>query len=94
MEFEPQFIWGVFSAIDPSDSYDGSVVPYADGNTKFWMGSPRPQLSQAKFEIVCWDSSATLFIGIDDSLVQKLVGIYPDISNLDEINRLNKIPKG
>lgn len=51
-----QFIWAVLSAFDHIPTVP-SELPFADGNSQFWEGSPKPQITDAKFEIVCWDSS-------------------------------------
>ena len=77
-----QFIWGVLSAftdepVTPDD------LPYADGNATLWKPNSIPQCSGAEFEIVCWDSGATLFIGVDDTFAADLREVYPDIKCLD-----------
>ncbi|MFC4994829.1 hypothetical protein [Rubritalea tangerina] len=77
-----QFIWGVLSAFKgevciPSD------LPYADGNPRLWQHNRKVQCPGAEFEIVCWDSGATLFIGADEELASKLMKLYPDIQRLD-----------
>lgn len=89
----PQFNWSVLSAL-PSEyevaptAIPRESVPYADGNPDFWHGSPRPQFSDAVFEIVCWDSSATLLIGTDDVLVLDAFGTaYTGAVDLDAENR-------
>lgn len=84
-----QFIWGVFSAFDhpPAISLE---LPYADGNPDFWRGNPRPQLPGALFEIVCWDGSATLFIGINEIMATKLARRFPDIQDLDILNQFHR----
>ena len=81
-----QFIWAVFSAFDGAPAVPAEL-PYADGNPSFWKDSPKPQIPEAKFEIVCWDSSSTLFIGIHAYTAAKLLQRYPDIQDLDEYNR-------
>lgn len=81
-----QFIWAVLSAFDHQPKIP-EELPYADGNSGFWSGSPRPQLSDAKLEIVCWDSSATLFIGLDPSTVAKIQQRFPDIRDLNVYNQ-------
>jgi hypothetical protein len=83
-----QFIWAVLSAFDDKPAVP-TELPFADGNSRFWEGSPKPQISDAKFEIVCWDSSATLFIGIEAATATKLRHRYPDILDLDDYNRRN-----
>jgi hypothetical protein len=63
-----QFIWAVFSAF-PADEGGKEVdsPPLADGNGRY--GRPPeavPQLQGARFELVCWDSSATVLIGLSE----------------------------
>ena len=82
-----QFDWGVFSGFREKIDRLPVDLPYADGNRDFWGGSPKPQLPGAAVEIVCWDSTCTLFIGVDDGVAAKLKEIYPDIRDLDEENR-------
>ena len=81
-----QFIWAVLSAFDREPAIPDEL-PYADGNPGLWKGSPKPQNSGEKFEIVCWDSGSTLFIGIEASTAEKLRQRYPDIQDLDEYNK-------
>jgi hypothetical protein len=81
-----QFIWAVLSAFD-HEPVIPEELPYANGNPKLWVDSPKPQIANAKFEIVCWDSGSTLFIGIESSTAAKLRQKYPDIQDLDEYNR-------
>ncbi len=89
----PQFRWSVLSALPPEYEVDPTAipresVPYADGNPDFWHGSPRPQFSEALFEIVCWDSSATLLIGTDNHLIlDAFRAAYPGAVDLDAENR-------
>ncbi len=80
------FVWGVFSAFkNPPDKIDGKI-PHADGNNRFWKGSPIPQLDKAEFELVFCDKSSILFIGVSDSLGEQLIENYPDIKDLDDEN--------
>jgi hypothetical protein len=80
-----QFIWAVLSAFNHVPIVP-KKPPYADGNPGFWRGTPMPQMPDASFEIVCFDSSATLFIGVDASIAEKLRRKYPDIRILEEEN--------
>ncbi len=91
-----QFIWAVFSAFRERPEGMPAELPFADGNANFWRGSPRPQLPDAIFEMVCFDSSCTLFIGIDAGFAARLRSVYPDIGDLDEQNkeRANKMLQG
>ena len=62
-----QYIWGVFSAFAPDAEIDLSILPDAE-SPDFWQPNAQPQHPQALFEIVCWDSTCTLFIGLPDKL--------------------------
>jgi hypothetical protein len=86
-EHDVQFIWAVLSAFREIPKALPLELPFADGNPNFWRGSPRPQLPGATFEIVCFDSGCTLFIGVDAGLAANLKSVYPDIRDLDERNR-------
>ena len=91
-----QFIWAVLSAFRQKLNGIPAELPFADGNSNIWHASPRPQLPNAEFEIVCFDSSCTLFIGVEEDLAAKLRSVYPDIGDLDEQNeeRANKVLQG
>lgn len=74
-----QFIWGVFSAFPKGTEFEVLVSPGADGNTNFWQSPEvRPQLVGACFEIVCWDSSATVLVGISVVQAERFLATYPD----------------
>lgn len=73
-----QFDWAVFSAMPPGTRFDVFLPPSADGNPRFWHPPDiQPQLQGACFEIVCWDSSATLFIGISAQQAERVIAAYP-----------------
>jgi len=82
----PQFIWAVISAI-PKHCSDSQIntqcEPYADGNPAFWTGTPRPQHPFAEFAIVCWDGSATLLIGANETIATEFRIAYPESTDLD-----------
>jgi hypothetical protein len=60
-----QFIWAVFSAVAPGQRPVVAEDPYADGNPNYWSTRElTPQLPGALFEIACWDSSATILVGL------------------------------
>ena len=82
-----QFIWAVLSGFKNEILSIPDELPFADGNRDLWVGSPRPQAQGAEVEIVCWDSTCTLFIGIDESTSAKLQLMYPDIKDLDQENK-------
>ena len=78
-----QYIWGVFSAFAPDAEIDLSVLPDAE-SPDFWQPNAQPQHPQALFEIVCWDSTCTLFIGLPDKLAQRVVAEFPECRTLDK----------
>jgi hypothetical protein len=82
-----QFEWAVVSAFAKHSTPRLDGTPFADGNPEFWIDSPTKQMVDSIFEIVCWDGSATLFIGLPDLLGARLVKNAPGIKNLDEENR-------
>lgn len=78
-----QFIWAVFSAFPPGVRVEIDSPPGADGNPNFW----RPpevfsQLPGACIEIVCWDSSATILIGVSQEQAERFSRTYPDTKPL------------
>ncbi|WP_459211937.1 hypothetical protein [Aquimarina rhabdastrellae] len=85
-EYDYQFVWAVISAYPLGTKPKLNPNPYADGNPDFWTASAQKQLEDALFEIVCWDGSATLFIGLPDELGVKICKNAPGIKNLDEFN--------
>ena len=86
-EFDYQFVWSVISAFPKGTQPFTTDKPFAEGNLEFWEGEPEKQLKDSLFEIVCWDSSATLFIGLPDHLGKKLVANAPSIRNLIKLNK-------
>ncbi|CAN7153404.1 hypothetical protein [Polaromonas sp. LjRoot131] len=78
-----QFEWAVFSAMPRGTRFDVLLSPSADGNARFWQPPDvQPQLQGAVFEIVCWDSSATLFIGISQQQAERVTAAYPEAKPL------------
>jgi hypothetical protein len=76
---EAQFEWAVFSAVPKGFRSRPVSDPGADGNPDFWVGEgPMPQLDGALFEIVCWDSSATLLINLPLEAAQSFAARFPD----------------
>jgi hypothetical protein len=74
-----QFIWGVFSAVPRGTRFEVLVPPGADGNPSFWQPpAVRPQLEGACLEIVCWDSSATVLVGVSSVQAERFLATYPD----------------
>lgn len=86
----PQFIWSVLTALPADTDFDPlslESVPSANGNSSLWHGSPKPQFNGARFEIVCWDSAATLLVGADDSTAGAFRTAYPGARDLDAANQ-------
>jgi hypothetical protein len=81
-----QFIWAVLSAFG-GDVTIPEDLPFADMNAELWTSTVKPQIKESDFEIVCWDSSATLFIGVDNSVAAQLVGYDQDIQSIDDFNQ-------
>lgn len=86
-KYDHQFIWSVISAFPKGTKPFKTEEPYADGNSSFWVGIPEKQIEESLFEIVCWDSSATLYIGLSDKLSKNLLSNAPGIKDLNEQNR-------
>ena len=79
LETPIQFIWAVFSAFPPGIRVEVPSPPYADGNPHFWRPPEvSTQLPQACFEIVCWDSSATILIGVSQEQAERFSQTYSD----------------
>ncbi|EAR07352.1 hypothetical protein [Reinekea blandensis] len=78
-----QFIWGVISAFKTGVRPKIVNEPYIAGNPNYWNGSnPSVQAEGAVFEVGCWDSSATLLIGLDEKLSSKYSSVYSDAKQL------------
>jgi hypothetical protein len=58
-------------------------LPYADGNPALWKGSPKVQLKEAVFEIVCFDSGATLLIGAPGEIGAQFKAVFTEARALD-----------
>jgi hypothetical protein len=84
-----QFIWGVLSGFKKSELIDIrnlSVCPYADGHTELWRPGTRVQHPKAEIEIICWDSTLTLLISKDQSIVKDFIAHFTEARDLDEYN--------
>jgi hypothetical protein len=78
-----QFIWAVFSAFPIGFRREVAEAPYIDDNPLYWQGvEVSPQLSDALFEIVCWDSSATILIGLHPEAERQFASVYPETRSL------------
>ena len=87
-EHEVQFIWGVLSAFPRGVRFVVEHPPAADGNADFWSGKALvPQLAGAQFEIVSWDSSATILIGLPSEAEERFQTAYPAARHLPSTAR-------
>ena len=78
-----QFIWAVFSAVPAGERSEFSSAPSADSNPSFWQAPEvSVQMPGAHFEVVCWDSSATLLIGVSDVQAAQFSRTYSDAKPL------------
>jgi len=78
-----QFIWAVFSAFSKGTRFVVDRPPTIEDNPRYWSGSEiTPQLSGAAFEIACWDSSATILIGLPVDAERRFKARYPDACSL------------
>lgn len=82
-QHEIQFIWAVFSAVPKGFRCEVENAPYIEGNSDYWSGKEtKPQLGGALFEIACWDSSATILVGVPLKAVASFTRAYPDVRPL------------
>lgn len=78
-----QFVWGVFSAFPPGARIEVISAPTADRNRNLWHApEASSQLPGACFEVVCWDSSATLLIGISQEQATAFLRVFPGSKQL------------
>lgn len=82
-----QFVWGILSAFDKSTDIDIdnlSVIPTFDGEWKYTGENTFTQHPLAIAEIVCVDSSYTIFISKDEDLSNRFLKYYSDAQDLHE----------
>jgi len=84
-----QWIWAVLSGFRKSISLEEVLkhdFPHADGYTGFWKNPVTIQHPLADVEIVPWDSSLTLIISKDDSVINNFRVAFPLSEDLEEHN--------
>lgn len=87
-ENKVQFIWAVFSAVPVGYRCHITNVPFVYNNPYYWNGSEvNPQLNGAIFEIVCWDSSATILVGLNEQQLACFTNYYPEAVELKSAAR-------
>lgn len=85
-----QFVWGILSAFDKSidiDITNLSVIPTFDGEWKYGGEDVHMQHPLAIAEIVCVDSSYTIFLSKDKDLSNRFHRHYSDAQDLHQWNR-------
>jgi hypothetical protein len=63
------------------------MYPFADGNESLWTPGVKIQHALADVEIVCWDSTATMFLTRDEDLTRRFREFFAEAIDLDEFNR-------
>ena len=84
-----QWIWGVFSGFPKNILLEDILkyqLPYAEGYTGFWKNPIILQHPLADIELVAWDSSCTLFVSKDESVIEKILMLYPQAEDLETYN--------
>lgn len=85
-----QWVWGVFSGFRKDIEINPAklrVEPYADGNPNFWIAEPAIQHPLAEIEIVCWDSSLTLFLSKNEELSKYFREYFKESTDLKIFNK-------
>lgn len=86
-----QWIWGTFSAFDPSTSNEEILkhkLPENDMYPGFWVNPLTMQHPLSKMEIVAFDSSCTLILSRDFVLPKSFKDRYPKAEDLESINSI------
>ncbi len=84
-----QYRWAVFSGFKENiriDANNLTNLPFAEGNSGFWRDEPKIQHPLAELEIVCWDSSLTLFLSKDPGLARKFGSYFKEAQDLSTYN--------
>jgi hypothetical protein len=85
-----QFVWGILSAFDKSidiDINNLTIIPTFDVEWKYGGEDAHTQHPLAIAEILCVDSSYTIFLSKDEDLSNKLLSHYSDAQDLYQWNR-------
>ncbi len=85
-----QWIWGVLSAFPINISVEEILkyqLPKADGYSGFWKNPISMQHPLAEIEIVAWDSSLTILISKNDTIVDEFKRRNPLSEDLEEYNK-------
>jgi hypothetical protein len=75
-----QFFFAVFDAVPIGARPAMAEEPWADGNTDIWEPDAVPQISGALFEIIYFDVSDVLLIGLDATQCEAFRRVFPSAS--------------
>jgi hypothetical protein len=86
-----QFEWAVFSAVPKGTRFQVDAEPFADGNRSYWSSESdlKSQLPGALFEVACWDSGATILVGLSKEMESAFLRAFPDARPLSEASSVN-----
>ncbi len=86
MEYEIQFIWGVLTGLKKELHIDLNNLIYCPDveNPDLWKPGVNVQYPGAELQIVCWDSTSTLLISQNSSIVNDFKSYFSDAKDLDE----------
>ncbi len=87
-EHSIQFMWGVLSGFLPEEKINLKnldVLPYADGNPKFWSSHPSIQHHKAKVRDICWDSTCMLLLSKEEKIIKNFIKNFPSAEILENI---------
>lgn len=87
--YEIQFIWGMLMGFEKSEAVDVGALAmqfYSNAYEGWWQLESTMQHPKAKIEIICWDSTLTLFLSKDQTVVESFKAYFKDAKDLDEYN--------
>ena len=85
-----QWIWGELSGFPKSVSFKDILkfpLPHAEGYAGFWKNPLTLQHPLAEVELVAWDSSCTLFLSSNETVIEQIAHIYPQAEDLESYNK-------
>lgn len=84
-----QFIWGIISAFHKNFKLDLdniSIIPVAEEHKTLWSNNPSIQHPESCIEIICWDSTSTIILSNEDTIISKYRNYYTDAKDLNRQN--------
>lgn len=84
--YDIQWIWGVFTAIYKDLEEDHISRNFPKSNSEaYWKGDLAIEYPEGVFQIIAWDSSASLFVSDEDSISEKFLQSFPDALDLNYV---------